>query len=43
MAMEVLHNTCNMYIRDLPDIYALIPYPSDFVQREILVIGECGR
>ena len=25
MAMEVLHNTCNMCICDLPDMYALIP------------------
>ena len=26
MAMEVLHNTCNMYTCDLPDIYALSPW-----------------
>ena len=25
MAMEVLHNTCNMCICDLPDMYALSP------------------
>ena len=25
MEMKVLHNTCNMYIHDLPDINALIP------------------
>ena len=26
MAIKVLHNTCNMCIRDLPDINALIPW-----------------
>ena len=25
MSMEVLHNTCNMHIHDLPDMNALIP------------------
>ena len=25
IATEVLHNTCNMCIHDLPDMYALIP------------------
>ena len=26
MAMEVLHNTCNMCINDLPDMYVLSPW-----------------
>ena len=25
MAMNVLHNTCNMCVHDLPDMYALEP------------------
>ena len=30
MTTEVLHNTCNMCIRDLPDTNALIPWFSGF-------------
>ena len=26
MAMKVLHNSCNMYICDMPDMNALIPW-----------------
>ena len=26
MAMTVLHHTCNMFVRDLPDMNALIPW-----------------
>ena len=33
MTMEVLHNTCNMYIRDLPDMYALSSWASGHIRQ----------
>ena len=35
MAIKVLHNTCNMCIRDLPDMYPLIPQASGIHIRQI--------
>ena len=35
IAVKVLHNTCNMFIHDLPDMIALIPRASGIHIRQI--------